>query len=273
MYPVKSRAKYLVGVVLERMLPSVVEEIEAGNNAHRLAWVKKQIINLRVKRAANNKNFEQLQSSFKQYWQGKEGGRFYGGFPKRFDEWFMGDHHIFVEELKKILSDSNKFKALIEIGCGDGQVLNYLSDTLPSIENFVGLDINDEVVAKNQTAYASNTRLAFHSVDAAAWVPENIQAGTVLLTYGGVYEYFSETVLRRIFGKLAREHRPSLVVLTEPVSPNHDMEIDNISRPFGMESSLSHNYRYLLSDSGYQVVFSRELRGDICWNIIIAIAD
>jgi SAM-dependent methyltransferase len=268
----KKYVKYSLGRTVAVLAPFLVREIEAGTNTSRHAWLKKQVLDSKIAYAKKTNSFNDLQDAHFRYWQGEQGTNFYGAYPERFNDWFLGDHFIFVEELQKLMKSDDGFKYLYEIGCGDGQVLNYLSKNLAGIERAVGLDINETIIEENNRTFADNTALTFISGDASKWIAQNIQAGTILLSYGGVFEYFSEEALRDIFKALKSGTVPVLVVLVEPISKDHDLNTVSDSQPFGREDSFSHNHEHLLKSAGFNIEFECEKYISDRWKIIIASA-
>ena len=140
----------------------------------------------------------------------------------------------------------------------------------PTWQNFIGVDINPVIIARDRVDFAPNPRLQFLSADASVWLAQNAKAGTILLTYGGVMEYFADTTLTAMFATLA-QHHPAAVALVEPVDPAHDLAQDAASHAFGQENSFSHNHEKLLQAAGYHVMFRKTLSlGGASWVMLLA---
>ncbi|MCF8467031.1 MAG: class I SAM-dependent methyltransferase [Sneathiella sp.] len=268
----KKVVKNQISRFISILCPSLVREIETATNPSRHAWLKKQIIDGDIARATKSNDFDELQKAHFQYWQGNEGAKFYDAYPERFDEWFLGEHFVLVQELQKLIQSNKELKTLVEIGCGNGKVLNYLSSNLSGIERSIGIDINDEVIQADRGNYSDKPKLEFASGDAREWIIQNLESGSVLLSYGGVLEYFSEQLLREVFQILKQGPKPVAIALVEPISPEHDLHETKHSLPFGVENSFSHNHEYLLKSAGFEIMFECERQNHIRWKIIIATA-
>lgn len=53
------------------------------------------------------------------------------------------------------------------------------------MQDFIGVDINPGIIARNKIKVAQNLHLQFLSADASVWLGENAKPGSILLTYGG----------------------------------------------------------------------------------------
>jgi SAM-dependent methyltransferase len=100
------------------------------------------------------------------------------------------------------LLDEGSFKRVIEIGCGEGHVLEELSKELNSIDQFVGIDINKSQITATMNRFASNPKLSFLAGDALEYLDQNEVSNSILFTFGGVMEYFTERELKDFFTKL-----------------------------------------------------------------------
>ena len=265
----RSHLKVWLGSALESAFPGIASDIGSGANPERFVWLKGCIIHSRTVRARQLGDASTLQGVLFDYWRIDRAESFYDKFTDRFDRWFLGLHHEIVDELQA-LSRKTRFDSLIEIGCGDGRVLEHCVAALPDIRHAVGIDINPAIIERNRETYRDNPRLSFNAADASTWLAENMQDGTIVLTYGGVMEYFSAAALSSMF-RTAATHDRVTVALVEPVDPAHDLVNDPESRPFGQESSFSHNHGALLGGAGFRIVFSKTLHlGGVSWMMMLA---
>ena len=191
------------------------------------------------------------------YWKGVDTGDYYERVGVRFDEWFLGPHQPFVSAVVACAQD-NSFRQMVEVGCGDGQVLNAFSQRLPDIAQFTGMDVNPEIIARNSDIYSDNALLQFTVEDFTKTFSGHAKPDTLFLSYGGVLEYFTEADLRRILSGLAQTG--CAFGLVEPVDPDHDLEHDHASHSFGSETSFSHDHRALLESCGWSVRYDEETR-------------
>jgi hypothetical protein len=101
----------------------------------------------------------------------------------------------------------------------------------------------------------------------------NPRPGTVVLSNGGVLEYFSQDSFDGLLRALALTP-PAAIVLIEPVDPDHDLKTQVESYVFGQERSFSHNHRRRLRNAGFDVVFEQEMRiSGVRWMLMIGLID
>jgi SAM-dependent methyltransferase len=220
-------------------------------------------------RSNSSEKIAQMQQSM---WAGEQGSNFTEKYGGRFQSWFISRHISVVDELEKILGyDSGVYYyCLYEIGCGDGQVLNYLSSRLKQVNQFVGIDINKEVIAGNNRRY-NNTQLRFFSGNALDWICKNSQPRSIFFSNGGVLEYFSEREIVDLLGKISTDLKPALFAIVEPVALDYDFATEKKSRPYGVEWSFAHNYPHLFKESGYTILYQQEeTTGGIRWILMVA---
>ncbi|MCY4179750.1 MAG: class I SAM-dependent methyltransferase [Litoreibacter sp.] len=170
---------------------------------------------------------------------------------------YYGGSHIQIVDWLKEHAKSNELVQVIEVGCGDGRALATMAERIPNVQSWTGVDINAEIIARNQETFAGRRELEFVTADATDWLTEHVGAGTLLMTYGGVMEYIAPETLKLWFTLIA-QNRGAGVLLVEPVDPNHDLAADPESHFFGWEQSYSHNHRSLLERSGLRILRSEE---------------
>jgi hypothetical protein len=101
--------------------------------------------------------------------------------------------------------------------------------------------------------------------DARDWLAAHPQAGTVMVSNGGVLEYFSQENFDRLLAALALA-RPAALLLLEPLDVGHNLNQNLNSYAFnslggvGWETTFSHNHRARLQQAGFEVVFEEETR-------------
>jgi SAM-dependent methyltransferase len=261
--------KFWVGSLFDVAAPWIAQDLDKGLNSGRFIKIKRWILYARTARARARGDVGALQKSLFQFWRADTADGYFDQYLDRYEKWFLGPHHEIVDQLAK-LSRSGAYSRLVEVGCGAGRVLEHCANAMPEVPDFIGVDINPVIVARNKTDYAQNPRLHFLSADASAWLLENAKPGTILPTYGGVMEYFSAETLTAMFRTLA-QHQPAAVALVEPVDPSHDLANDPASHAFGEENSFSHNHEKLLQAAGYKTLFRKELRlGGVSWVMLLA---
>lgn len=268
----KSAYRFIVGTALDFMRAPLVREIDNSQHTGRNIRLKNWVLESRKARARLRGDNASIEREQFRYWKGDTADFFYDRFRTRMEKWFFGPHQVIVDQLAD-LTARIAFDRLIEVGCGDGQVLQHLATRIPQVQQFVGVDINPTIIERNQTSFASNPRLSFVSANAATWLPDQISDGLILMTYGGVMEYFAPDVLSAIFSQMA-QHKRMAVALVEPVDPAHDLRTDPGSHVFGSENSFSHNHQQLLEAAGFTVAFVQEINlGQVRWVLLIATAN
>lgn len=267
----KDRLRLWAGLLLEIFAPWITRELDDGLNSGRFVQIKRCILYARSMRARARGDATALQKSLFQFWRADTSDAYFDKYLDRYETWFLGPHHAIVDQLA-LLSRSGTYNRLVEVGCGAGQVLEHCAAAMPEISNFIGVDINPTIIARDTVNFAQNPRLKFLATDASVWLQDNTLPGTILLTYGGVMEYFSAETLTTMFTTLA-QHGPAAVALVEPIDPSHDMANDAASHAFGQENSFSHNHEKLLHAVGYTVIFRKTLRlGGASWMMLLATA-
>lgn len=268
----KGIAKTLAGTGLEIFRRDLVRNIDSGQRSDGDVKARELILRARLVRARLRGDAAAIEKAQFAYWGGNSADSYYDRFLNRFNEWFLGPHQVIVDELAKLTAQT-QFPRLVEMGCGDGRVLEHCAKHLPGIAQFVGIDINPVIIERNRQTYSEQAKLTFETGDAGKWLAAAPQTGTILMTYGGVMEYFTADDLSQIFTSLAQKS-PAAVALVEPVDPAHDLVRDKKSHVFGAENSFSHNHRALLEASGYEIRFLKEMIvGKIRWMILLATSE
>lgn len=219
----------------------------------------------------NIKEHDRLAILHHRFWAGTEGSQFHKRAGKRFENWFLTGHVSLVVELERLIaSNKRNYKYLYEIGCGDGQVINYLSNRLKSIEHFVGIDINADVIALNNQ-YCRKENLEFACGNATDWICQNGRPKTIFFTNGGVLEYFSIKQITDLLKKITIDFKPSVFAIIEPLATNYNIETETDSRPYGNEFSFSHNYKKLFKSNGFTILYQREtMTGSYRWILMLS---
>ncbi|MGH6911790.1 MAG: class I SAM-dependent methyltransferase, partial [Phenylobacterium sp.] len=230
------------------------------------------ILYARLRRAQSRGDVAAIESALAAFWIGDSGDRFHDHYAEERFNLFRQHHAIVIDALADVIEASGaRFSRLVEIGCGDGKVLAYCAGRLPSITQAVGLDINAAVIARISAEQPAGGRLSFARAEARDWLVANPQPGTVVLSNGGVLEYFSQDNMDKLLQALAQSP-PAAIVLIEPVAPNHDLLSQADSFAFGRENSFSHNHARRLGEAGFDVVFAKEVEtSEARWMMMIGL--
>lgn len=257
--PFQRLVKGLAGRVLIPFSPKLARQILddpfGGNPGH----LGRLIRNGFYLQAVKDRDFHLTQRFLMNYWESPASRGFFGEFEHRFESLFLKYHAGIVDKLDQISrSWSVPLPRIVEIGVGDGRVLEYLESRLASFAGFHGIDVNKEQIAKNQVRFADHPKFTFSTDDAIGWLERNSATGTVIYTNGGVFEYLTRDQLLTMFAELARSSQPCAVAVTETIASDHDLEAEPESFHYGREFSISHNYPAILKEAGFQVCYQND---------------
>jgi SAM-dependent methyltransferase len=263
---VKQALSLMVGAVADAAMPGLGRDMEAGRNRTHAAGLKRAILKSRVRRAQASKDTDRVQEALAAFWLGASGDQFHAEWGRASFEHFRDNHSGLIDVLDNFVRTSGLgFSRIVEVGCGAGDALAYCAEQLPWVVQGVGIDINAGAIDRANGAQPPGSRLSFVCTDPADWLAAHPQAGTVMLSNGGVLEYFSQEGVDRLLAALALR-RPAAVLLVEPLDGGHDLGRQLDSYTFnsvgaaGAEITFSHNHRARLQHAGFEVVFAEETR-------------
>jgi hypothetical protein len=256
--PADRRIKAFAGSLLTRLRPGLSAAVDAAPFDPAWGPAAKLIRNAHLADAVRRGDHETLRRYFTHYWSSATSVEFYEGFAHRFEELFLRHHSLIADHLGDALRDLGEGPVrLVEVGSGDGRVLEWFAEQLPGIATFHGVDLNDREIRKCRENHRDSSRLFFHSGDLLAWLRANPAPRTVLVTNGGVFEYLLEEELRTLFTELRSLCSPCLVAVTESIGDDHDLENETFSLPYGHEFAFSHNYPAILREAGFAISWER----------------
>ncbi|RXJ49668.1 class I SAM-dependent methyltransferase [Gelidibacter gilvus] len=189
----------------------------------------------------------------REFWINKNATDLFSELEDTFNTDFLPNCTFVFELLKEELSnESEKYDTLVEIGTGNGDVLNYLSSEFPEINRFIGIDLSKDQIDLNNVKYGKNKKLEFVAADAMDWVKEHGQGKTIFVTSRGVLEYFLETQLQELFKDINLLGKTYFIAI-EPNGAYHNFETNPSSQLYGKEPSFSHNYPHLFKNAGFSL--------------------
>ncbi len=272
--PIKDLAKTAIGFAAEIAIPSLAREVDAGEKTGRMLRIKKAIVHSRIRRASWSGDETAAKKAIDDWWKSEVGDDYYDSMAgqKRLDGMFLGDHYPLVERLKEYCAANPNLHKLVEVGCGDGLVLNHMSKELPAFSELLGLDISERIIERNAQTFAENSRIRFSSANVIEWIKANNTDNTVLMSYGGVMEYLTEDELLEVYKThLTREN--AVVALGEPLDTSFDPKTETSSRFIGtLHVYHCHNYADILRRAGYDVIYETYL--DLAgwpWTLVIGV--
>ncbi|CAH8284475.1 methyltransferase family protein [Mariniflexile fucanivorans] len=251
---IKARVKVIIGNMLVFFQPIKAKRlVEKGLTIpEKLTFKERLMRDAIMKKAVENKNFDALSEFHKNYWIEK--GEGYFSYTTNILENFFKPKCSFLIDMlqEKLKNESINYHTLVEIGTGNGQVLEYLSSRLIEIDNFVGIDLSIAQIERNKIDFEKNSKLEFLAIDGFDWLKKNGTSGMIIVTSRGVLEYFTESKLQELFDFL-NELGHVIFIAIEPTAIGHDFSKQPHSYPFGFESSFSHNYIRLFENSGFTI--------------------
>ncbi|WP_047245793.1 class I SAM-dependent methyltransferase [Maribacter thermophilus] len=252
---------YILTCTLGRWLVYVnpkkaTELIEKGitnlRDTSRLNWKEKLMRRAILRKAKKKGDVKSLEKFHRNYWI-NHGHDFFSSTENRMKNDYLPKYKATFDILEKeLLKDPKKYTAIVEIGTGDGSILNFLSEKFPQINRMVGIDLSEIQIAKNKIKYIENTRLEFVAADGFEWVEENGLTNMVFVTFRGVLEYFTEQRLQDFFHKLNSIGKTTFFAV-EPNGLDHDFSINPNSQIYGNECAFSHNYVKLFQNAGFSI--------------------
>jgi len=208
--------------------------------------------NAMLKKLEKKKDYKTLENYHKNYWA-NYGAEFFSKTNDSFKTEFLTDCAFIFDELhEQLLKQTETFTTLVEIGTGNGNVLNYLNSKFPKIEKFIGIDLSEKQINLNTEKYKENEKIEFVTSDGFEWVNENGHSNMIFVTSRGVLEYFTEDRLTEFLAKLNSLGK-TIFVAIEPNGIHHNFDENPNSELYGHERSFSHNYAELFKNAGFSL--------------------
>lgn len=256
--PIDRRAKAAVGNLLRSLRPDLAKRVDARPFDPDWTAPAKLIRNAHLFNAVDRKDHETLRRYLTHYWSSAASTEFYEGFSHRFEDLFLRYHAVIADHIAALLPLLGDGPIrLVEVGCGDGRVLEWFAARFDRISDLHGVDLNSGQIEKCRAAYSTSPRCHFHEGDLLEWLQANPVPRTVLVSNGGVFEYLLEHELLNLFSKLRLSCAPCLVAITESIATDHDLEAEVHSLPYGHEFALSHNYPALFRSAGFELTWKQ----------------
>lgn len=259
----KSRIFYplarVLGSVLIYLRPNKAREL--SENRITLVHKNKKNLNIpdRLMRYALVKKLEKIEDHNtvaelnRKFWAEKTAAELFLETEDSFETNFLPNCTFIFDLLKNELSQhSEKFNTLVEIGTGNGNVLNYLSSEFLEIKRFIGIDLSLHQIEINKKKYKYNPRLEFVAADANDWVKNHGQSNTIFISSQGVLEYFLEQNLQEFLNEINKLGK-IMIIAIEPNGGDHDFKKNPNTQLYGNEPSFSHNYPKLFKNAGFSL--------------------
>ena len=186
------------------------------------------------------------------YWKNR-GTEYFELTDDNFESVFMPDCSFVFDILEEKLQETeHEFTTLVEIGAGNGDITNYLSEKFPQIKQFIGIDLSEAQTEKNREKYKDHPKLNFVAGDAFEWIENNGSSNMIFVTSRGVLEYFTQKRLLVLLKMISFFNRVIFVAI-EPNGLDHDFMKNPGSQPYGNERSFSHNYMAYFKEAGFEL--------------------
>jgi len=210
----------------------------------------------------------QLAALHQQFWREQSSDAYYAGTHGRFDKVFMPHFDQYLDRLALVASERGA-ECLIEIGCGEGQLLRHLQQRVP-VSRHIGIDLSEDQIAQN-ILQRSNDGPEYFAGDASLWIKENAPANSLYVTGLGVLEYFTQAQLSDLLQGISSQRSPACALFIEPVDPEADFDDFDASYPAGEEHSFTHNYAKRLQQCGWTLEHSEEVNlSTYRWLVMLA---
>jgi len=254
----KKLIKELIGTMLVKLQPKKARElIEKGISfsvENEFNFTDRLMRMALLKNAEKNEDFNMLAEYHEKFWK-ETGRKYFSNKENVLKDFFLPNCLPVFEALQVLLKDKSQYyHTMVEIGTGNGDVLDYLSTKFSQIKRFVGIDLSIEQINYNKKKYEQNIKLEFVATDGFDWIKENGNSNMIFFTSGGVLEYFTEQRLQKLFYYLNKLDS-TIFVAIEPIGVNIDFTKNPSSQPYGPERSFSHNYARLFQNAGFNLWF------------------
>lgn len=252
----KNFIKTIVGSILIVIMPKKAKELSNKGMTIDVGLTLKERLmrHTLLGKAKKDEDFETLSQFHQDFWTNKADEYFSTRFFNNvLEDFFIPKCSFLVDLLKeKLDQEGGKFNILVEIGTGEGTVLNYLSSKLPNVNRFIGIDLSTAQIESNKNLFSKNKKLEFVASDAFDWIKENRNDHMIIITCNGVLEYFTQSRLQDFFDEL-NSFGKVIFVAIEPIGVNHDFLKNPNSEIYGIENSFSHNYVKMFKDAGFNI--------------------
>ncbi|MRI00239.1 methyltransferase domain-containing protein [Kriegella sp. EG-1] len=252
----KNRVKLILGNILIELRPKKVSYLEKNgitlNIGGEYNLCERLMCFAMLKNAERKGNSHVLQEYHKNFWINK-GREHFLRTEDVLEGYFIPRELFLFDKLQEKLNSQWKgFHSMVEIGTGNGYVLDFLSTRFSQINKFIGIDLSQSQIKINKKRFLKNKKLEFVAMDGLDWVRKNGRSNMIFFTSGGVLEYFSEQRLKELLTVLNNLGH-TILVFVEPIAVDIDFTENQKSQAYGYESSFSHDYARLLKEAGFKL--------------------
>jgi len=220
---------------------------------------------------SRDKSGSALSNLHQNFWRAQSAGDYYSGTKGRFEKVFLPNFDHFLDlaatEMKK-----HNLENIVEIGCGDGQLLRHMKQRIPA-ERYIGIDLSEDQIDENKRS-DKELGLEYHSGDAADWVISESPTNSLYVTGLGVLEYFTQSQLTSLLKSISGNAPPACVLFIEPIDAQAELSEFDKSYVAGEEHSFTHHYPNRIQECGWRMLHAEQvLLPPYRWFVAIAISN
>jgi hypothetical protein len=203
---------------------------------------------------ASNCEEEIRKRSREEFWGETPGKRWHEFVKEKFSEpgaysqEFLGYRKPLVRLISELLTSTDQFHTMCEIGTGNGMFLRYLSEQFPEIRRFVGVDLNRDQIRENQETYKGQ-KLKFDHGEITEWVQKQCEDGTIFAG-NETFDFFTQREFEELLQCIQDRVKPAAIAIFALVESGSLGK--GVSKPRG-SLAFSHDYPYLLTRCRYQI--------------------
>lgn|GEM_PF-2410706 len=212
-----------------------------------------------------------LASLHQEFWREQSANDYYLGTTSRFEKVFLPNFDHFLDSVSAAMVKYN-LKHVVEIGCGDGQLLRHMKQRVPA-KRYIGIDLSEDQIAKNRER-DTELGLEYHCGDAAQWIASSSPSNSLYVTGLGVLEYFTQSQLEGLLQTITDNSSPACALFIEPIDIHANLSEFNESYVAGEEHSFTHHYPNRLQECGWTILHTEEiLLTPYRWIVVTASSD
>ena len=167
-------------------------------------------------------------------------------------EEFETQHEALLTRLKELLA-AEDYQYVVEIGCGNGLLLERVATLAPARSVLVGLDMNTDIIAQNRQRYPQS-RVRYCEGATVQEFLQGVGAESVLVYGNGTFTFFTPNELLQCLRWLQATVSHGAVVAAD--STFLDLDRERASLPAD-GYGFRHNYEELLRRAGLENVRGR----------------
>src|SRR3990170_2102587 len=149
--------------------------------------------------------------------------------------------------------DPELYDGVIELGTGNGWLLNRLSKKMARKRPLTGLDLNEHTILRDRAKYKKNKSLRFLCSDLPTYAKRHTLKRKLLISCF-VLEFFSHRELIKLC-KLLRTNAQNYLAIIERIDSPHKVRQE--TKPIG-GFSYSHDYERIFKKYGIQKMYTHE---------------